>query len=76
MVGVLTFTALFVDMAIDGWAPQLHLHVSRRGAQQAGILRPGWDPLVMLVTAVVAVPLRGRGAHLEEYAQELGDRRH
>jgi len=73
MVGVLAFTALFVDMAIDG-VPRLNADFftsfpSRRAAQ-AGILS-AWvgTCLVMLVTAVVAVPLGvGAGVYLEEYA--------
>ncbi len=73
MTGVLAFTALFVDMAIDG-VPRLSADFftsfpSRR-ASQAGILS-AWvgTCLVMLVTAVVAVPLGvGAGVYLEEYA--------
>ncbi|MFY9317463.1 MAG: phosphate ABC transporter permease PstA [Burkholderiales bacterium] len=73
MVGVLTFSALFVDMAIDG-VPRLNWEFftsfpSRRAAQ-AGILS-AWvgSCLVMLVTAFVAVPLGvGAGLYLEEYA--------
>jgi phosphate transport system permease protein len=73
MIGVLTFTALFVDMAIDG-LPRLSADFftsfpSRR-AGEAGILS-AWvgTCLVMLVTAVVAVPLGvGAGVYLEEYA--------
>ena len=73
MVGVLTFVALFVDMAIDG-VPRLTLDFfsnfpSRRPAQ-AGILS-AWvgSCLVMLVTAFFAVPLGvAAGLYLEEYA--------
>jgi phosphate transport system permease protein len=73
MVGVLTFTALFVDMALDG-AGRLSLDFftsfpSRRPAQ-AGILS-AWvgSVLVMLVTAFFAVPLGvASGVYLEEYA--------
>jgi len=73
MVGVLTFTALFVDMAIDG-IPRLNWDFltsfpSRRPAQ-AGILS-AWvgSCLVMLVTAFFAVPLGvAAGVYLEEYA--------
>ncbi len=73
MVGVLTFTALFVDMAIDG-VPRLSWDFftnfpSRRPAQ-AGILS-AWvgSCLVMLVTAFFAVPLGvAAGLYLEEYA--------
>ncbi len=73
MVGLLTFTALFVDMAIDG-VPRLSwdffTNFPSRKAAQAGILS-AWvgSCLVMLVTAVVAVPLGvGAGLYLEEYA--------
>ena len=73
MVGVLTFTALFVDMAIDG-VPRLtwdfFTNFPSRKAAQAGILS-AWvgSCLVMVVTAVVAVPLGvGAGLYLEEYA--------
>jgi len=73
MVGVLTFAALFVDMAIDG-IPRLSVDFffnfpSRRPAQ-AGILS-AWvgSCLVMLVTAFFAVPLGvAAGLYLEEYA--------
>jgi phosphate transport system permease protein len=73
MIGVLTFTALFVDMAIDG-VPRLSWDFltnfpSRRPAQ-AGILS-AWvgSCLVMLVTAFFAVPLGvAAGVYLEEYA--------
>lgn len=73
MVGVLTFTALFVDMAIDG-VPRLSwdffTNFPSRRAGQAGILS-AWvgSCLVMLVTAFFAVPLGvGAGLYLEEYA--------
>jgi len=73
MVGVLTLVALFVDMAIDG-VPRLNADFfssfpSRR-AENAGILSAVvGSTLVMLVTAVVAVPLGvGAGVYLEEYA--------
>jgi phosphate transport system permease protein len=73
MVGVLTFVALFVDMALDG-VPRLTADFftnfpSRRPAQ-AGILS-AWvgSILVMLVTAFFAVPLGvAAGIYLEEYA--------
>jgi phosphate transport system permease protein len=75
MVGVLTFTALFVDMAIDG-VPRLNAEFftsfpSRR-ASQAGILS-AWvgSTLVMIVTAFFAVPLGvAAGIYLEEYARK------
>jgi phosphate transport system permease protein len=73
MVGVLTFTVLFVDMAIQG-VPRLNLDFftsfpSRRAAN-AGILS-AWvgTILVMLLTALAAVPLGvAAGVYLEEYA--------
>jgi phosphate transport system permease protein len=73
MVGVLTFTVLFVDMAIQG-VPRLSYEFftsfpSRRAAN-AGILS-AWvgTILVMLVTALSAVPLGvAAGVYLEEYA--------
>jgi phosphate transport system permease protein len=73
MVGVLTFTALFVDMAIQG-IPRLDADFftsfpSRR-ASGAGILS-AWvgTILVMLVTALSAVPIGvAAGVYLEEYA--------
>ena len=61
MVGVLTFTVLFVDMAIQG-VPRLNLEfftsVPSRRAANAGILS-AWvgTVLVMVLTAVAAVPL-------------------
>lgn len=74
MIGVLTLVTLFVDMAKDG-LPRLSAEFftsfpSRRAAN-AGILS-AWvgSTLVMLVTAVVAVPLGvGAGVYLEEYAR-------
>lgn len=73
MVGVLTFSALFVDMAIQG-IPRLEADFftsfpSRRAAN-AGILS-AWvgTILVMIVTALAAVPLGvAAGVYLEEYA--------
>jgi phosphate transport system permease protein len=73
MVGVLTFSALFVDMAIQG-IPRLEADFftsfpSRRAAN-AGILS-AWvgTVLVMIVTALAAVPLGvAAGVYLEEYA--------
>jgi len=73
MVGILTFTTLFVDMLIDG-LPRLSWDFftafpSRRPAE-AGILS-AWvgSTLVMIVTAAFAVPLGvAAGVYLEEYA--------
>lgn len=73
MVGVLTFAALFVDMAIQG-VPRLSYdfftNFPSRRADSAGILS-AWvgTTLVMLVTALAAVPLGvSAGVYLEEYA--------
>jgi len=73
MIGVLTFVALFSDMAIKG-VPRLELdfftHFPSRRAGQAGILS-AWvgSCLVMLTTAFFAVPLGvAAGLYLEEYA--------
>jgi phosphate transport system permease protein len=73
MVGVLTFTVLFVDMAIQG-VPRLDLDFftsfPSRKAANAGILS-AWvgTVLVMLLTALAAVPLGvAAGVYLEEYA--------
>lgn len=75
MVGVLTFVALFVDMAVQG-IPRLDIDFftsfpSRRAAN-AGILS-AWvgTVLVMFVTALAAVPLGvAAGVYLEEYASK------
>ncbi|MEW5862750.1 MAG: phosphate ABC transporter permease PstA [Pseudomonadota bacterium] len=73
MTGVLTFTALFVDMIVDG-LPRLSweflTRFPSRRPEQAGILS-AWvgSCLVMLVTAFFAVPLGvASGLYLEEYA--------
>jgi phosphate transport system permease protein len=73
MVGVLTFVALFAGMALDGahrlsW--DFFANFPSRRAEQAGILS-AWvgSTLVMLVTAVTAIPVGVAGAvYLEEYA--------
>ena len=73
MIGVLTLVALFVEMASTG-IPRLSadffMSFPSRRAGEAGILS-AWvgSTLVMLVTALVAVPLGvGAGVYLEEYA--------
>lgn len=73
MIGVLTFAALFIDMAIDG-GPRLSwdffTSFPSRKPEQAGILS-AWvgSTLVMIVTACTAVPLGvAAGVYLEEYA--------
>jgi phosphate transport system permease protein len=73
MIGVLTFAALFTEMAINGvgrldW--DFFTSYPSRRAGQAGILS-AWvgSTLVMVVTALVAVPLGiAAGVYLEEYA--------
>lgn len=73
MIALLTFMALFIQMLIDG-APRLSWEFftsfpSRR-PEAAGILS-AWvgTTLVMLVTAVSAIPLGiAAGVYLEEYA--------
>ena len=73
MVGVLTFAALFVDMAVDGAARlswDFFTSFPSRKPEQAGILS-AWvgSTLVMIVTAAAAVPLGvAAGVYLEEYA--------
>jgi phosphate transport system permease protein len=73
MVGLLTFLALFVDMAIQGMGridPDFFTHFPSRRAGEAGILS-AWvgTVLVMIVTAAAAVPLGiAAGVYLEEYA--------
>lgn len=75
MVGVLTFVALFVEMAIDGAARlswDFFTSFPSRRPGQAGILS-AWvgSTLVMLVTAAAAVPLGvAAGVYLEEYARK------
>jgi phosphate transport system permease protein len=72
-IGVLTFMALAVDMAIDG-APRLNWeffsNFPSRRPEHAGILS-AWigTTLVMIVTAAAAVPVGVAAAvYLEEYA--------
>src|SRR5512134_3594670 len=73
MIGVLTFTALFADMAIQGIPrlnPDFFTSFPSRRPAQAGILS-AWvgSTLVMIVTAFFAVPLGvAAGVYLEEYA--------
>jgi phosphate transport system permease protein len=72
-IAALTFTALVLDMAVDG-APRLSwdffTHFPSRRPAQAGILS-AWvgSTLVMVVTAAAAIPVGVAGAvYLEEYA--------
>jgi phosphate transport system permease protein len=75
MIGVLTFLALFTEMAIKGvgrldWG--FFTNFPSRRAGEAGILS-AWvgSSLVMVVTAIVAVPLGvAAGVYLEEYARK------
>jgi len=73
MIGVLTFTALFADMAIRGFSridANFFLSFPSRRAADAGILS-AWvgSTLVMFVTAFAAVPVGvAAGVYLEEYA--------
>lgn len=72
-IAMMTIAALFVDMLVTGWErlrPEFFTEFPSRRAAQAGILS-AWvgSMLVMLVTAVVAVPLGvAAGIWLEEYA--------
>jgi phosphate transport system permease protein len=73
MVGVLTFAVLFAGMVIDGAQrlnPAFFTNFPSRHPEEAGILS-AWvgTTLVMIVTAITAVPLGVAGAvYLEEYA--------
>ncbi len=72
-VGMLTLAALLGDLAIDGLErlkPHFFTSFPSRFPAQAGILS-AWvgTTLVMIVTAVTAVPIGvGAGVYLEEYA--------
>jgi phosphate transport system permease protein len=72
-VGMLTLTALMVDLAMDGaerLSGTFFFSFPSRFPEQAGILS-AWvgTSLIMLVTALTAVPLGvGAGIYLEEYA--------
>ena len=73
MVGVLTFVALFADMAMKGLARidlEFFTSFPSRRAASAGILS-AWvgTILVMMVTAMAAIPVGvAAGVYLEEYA--------
>jgi phosphate transport system permease protein len=75
MVGVLTLAALFAAMITDGvprLSAEFFTEFPSRRASQAGILS-AWvgSMLVMLVTALFAVPVGVAGAiYLEEYAKK------
>jgi phosphate transport system permease protein len=74
LIGLLTLAALLADLAVTGlprisW--EFFTNFPSRRAGQAGILS-AWvgSLLVILITAVVAVPLGvGAGIYLEEYAR-------
>jgi len=72
-VAALTFTALVIDMAIDGaprLSPDFFTNFPSRRPAQAGILS-AWvgTTLVMMVTAGAAIPVGvAAGVYLEEYA--------
>jgi phosphate transport system permease protein len=73
MIGVLTFSVLFADMANHGFSRldwDFFTSFPSRRAANAGILS-AWvgTMLVMLVTAIAAIPLGvAAGVYLEEYA--------
>ncbi len=77
MVGALTLAVLFIDMAAAGLGrldADFFTSFPSRRASSAGILS-AWvgSTLVMLVTALVAVPLGvAAGIYLEEYAPRNG----
>jgi phosphate transport system permease protein len=72
-IGMLTLAALLADLVINGLArlqPHFFTSYPSRFAGQAGILS-SWvgTILVMIVTAVAAIPIGiGAGVYLEEYA--------
>ncbi|OGQ04392.1 MAG: phosphate ABC transporter, permease protein PstA [Deltaproteobacteria bacterium RIFCSPLOWO2_01_44_7] len=75
LVGLITLSALIIDLAIDG-VPRLSLNFftsfPSRFPEEAGILS-AWvgTSLVMLVTALSAVPLGiAAGIYLEEYSRK------
>jgi phosphate transport system permease protein len=74
-VGLITLAALILDLAIDGLgrlSPGFFTSFPSRFASQAGILS-AWvgTTLVMLVTAITAVPMGvAAGIYLEEYARK------
>jgi phosphate transport system permease protein len=75
MVGILTLAALFTEMVVEGLPrlrPDFFTSFPSRRAAQAGILS-AWvgSVLVMIVTAIFAVPVGIAGAiYLEEYAKK------
>lgn len=74
VIAVSTLLALFIDLAITGWPrlqdPDFYTSFPSRKPLEAGILS-AWvgTVMVMVVTAVLAIPLGiGAGLYLEEYA--------
>jgi phosphate transport system permease protein len=73
LIGMITLAVLLFDLAIDGASrltPQFFTSFPSRFAARAGILS-AWvgTTLIMLVTAVTAVPMGiAAGVYLEEYA--------
>ncbi len=73
LIALFVLAALFIQLAIDGWqrlTPDFFSNFPSRRAAQAGILS-AWvgSILVMLVTAMAAVPVGvAAGVWLEEYA--------
>lgn len=74
-IGLITLLALIVDLAVDGVArlsPDFLTNYPSRFPERAGVLS-AWvgTTLVMLVTALAAVPLGiASGIYLEEYARK------
>ena len=75
LMGTLTLLALLLDLAMDGWSRlswEFLTSTPSRFPERAGILT-AWvgSVLVMLVTALAAVPLGvGTALYLEEYAPQ------
>lgn len=75
LVGILTLLTLIIDLAVDGFPRlswQFFTSYSLRRPEKAGILT-AWvgTTLVMLVTAVIAVPVGiAAGVYLEEYGRK------
>jgi phosphate transport system permease protein len=74
-IAILTLAALFIDMAVTGiprLTPEFFTNFPSRRPAEAGILS-SWvgSVLVMMVTAICAVPIGIAGAiYLEEYARK------
>ncbi|MCI0506496.1 MAG: phosphate ABC transporter permease PstA [Gammaproteobacteria bacterium] len=74
LVAMALLAAVFIDLAVKGWPrlinPDFYINFPSRHPEQAGILSAAvGTTLVMLVTALVAIPLGvAAGVYLEEYA--------